>query len=498
MRKHVQYFTKATVLVLIIGIILSLVTKILMPKYFYNNNWPTTSTYLGFYEMKEDTVDVLALGSSHIVSAFSPQELYNQYQIRSYNLGCEQQNLLTSYYWLKEALRYQSPKAVILETYMLFPYELGEGNVLNTSEACMRKAFDYMRWSEVKREAVQSICELDTEQSLLSYYLPNIRFHSRWTELNEEDFSFMEMSKHYELKGFSALSGHAVKLKKYEPFELAESQEQAEMLPIMKEYLDKIKELCDENNIDLILVKTPTDATDIKKYNVCQEYAAENNISYFDFNEASLYREIGYDIVNDNREDQHANITGATKITGYLGRILATQYKISPKTDEQWENTKEYYNLQVKDCNLPYVEDIYEYMELLKDDRYTVFMAVRDDASGAMNEQLVNCLYTLGLSTNLMDNFRCSYYAVVENGNVKENVGREEVQTEGLLRNGKSTYLVSSAGMDAGDRCSIVIDNKEYAKNRRGLNLVVYNNESKKVIDSVCFDTCDDGLQAYR
>lgn len=65
--------------------------------------------------MQKDTVDVLFLGSSHGVTSFLPQELYNQYGITGYNLGCEQQGMVTSYYWLKEALRYQSPKAVVLD-----------------------------------------------------------------------------------------------------------------------------------------------------------------------------------------------------------------------------------------------------------------------------------------------------------------------------------------------------------------------------------------------
>ena len=106
--------------------------QVLTPKYFYNNTWPTTSTYLGFYKMERNTVDVLFFGSSHAVSSFSPQILYDRYGITSYNLGCEQQNLITYYYLLKEALRFQKPKAIVLDCYILFPYNKTE--VLNTSE----------------------------------------------------------------------------------------------------------------------------------------------------------------------------------------------------------------------------------------------------------------------------------------------------------------------------------------------------------------------------
>ena len=62
------------------------------------------------------------------------------YGITSYNLGCERQNLITSYYWLKEALRCQSPKAVVLDSYFLFQYE--EKDSQNLSEPYVRKALD--------------------------------------------------------------------------------------------------------------------------------------------------------------------------------------------------------------------------------------------------------------------------------------------------------------------------------------------------------------------
>lgn len=131
----------------------------------------------GFLRNEKNTADVLFWGSSHAASFFIPQELYNSFGITSYNLGCDQQNLLTSYFWLKEALNYQKPKAVILDCYMLFTYNAEEA--LNTAESCTRKAFDYMKWSQVKKEAVKTICQLDENQTLSSYYFPNIRYHSR-------------------------------------------------------------------------------------------------------------------------------------------------------------------------------------------------------------------------------------------------------------------------------------------------------------------------------
>ena len=89
---------------------------------------------------------------------------------------------------------------------MLYLFEYRPEEPLNSAESCTRKAFDYMHWSSVKKDAVKTICKLDENQSELSYYLPNIRYHTRWKELSENDFTYAKKSQHYELKGYAPFS----------------------------------------------------------------------------------------------------------------------------------------------------------------------------------------------------------------------------------------------------------------------------------------------------
>lgn len=342
MKKHQGFICKCIVFICILSVCVKYIYQLIVPKFFMDSTWPTTSTYLGFYQMEEDTADVLFFGSSHAASFFIPQELYNNYGITSYNLGCEQQNLVTSYFWLKEALKYQHPKAVVLECYILFTYTAEEA--LNTAESCTRKAFDYMKWFPVKMEAVKTICRLDTQQSLSSYYFPNIRYHTRWTGLMENDFKFREMEKHYELKGYAPLLTSCGR-EDFQPFEVTAdvTENNVEMVSLMKEYLEKITKLCRQENIPLILVKNPSTAGSIEKYYTIQKYADENGLLYIDFNEKNLYEKINYNFKTDNADDGHGNIWGGIKITNYIGRILKEQFGIEERTDLQWEETRKYY-----------------------------------------------------------------------------------------------------------------------------------------------------------
>ena len=241
MLRHVKYLGKLATFLTLIAVCVSLVNRVLIPKYYYNSDWSTTSAYLDFYNMEKDTVDVIFLGSSHCVAAFSPIELYEKYGIKSYNLGCEQQNILLSYYWLQEAMRFQKPQVVFLDTFMLFPYD--RNAALNTSEATTRKAMDFMKWSGVKLRAVGDICRVDESQKLSGYIFPNERFHTRWKYLSEDDFTVAEVREHETLMGFYPLF-FTCNDDSFQPFEENADTEYAEMVPVMREYLDKLVDLC--------------------------------------------------------------------------------------------------------------------------------------------------------------------------------------------------------------------------------------------------------------
>ncbi len=462
------------------------VYRVLVPKFFYDTTWPTTSTYLGFYEMEKNTVDVLFFGSSHAVSFFLPQELYDGYGIRSYNLGCEQQNLVTSYFWLKEALRYQKPGVVVLDCYMLFPYNPQEP--LNTAESCTRKALDFMRWSAVKREAVRDICRLDENQSLLSYYLPNIRYHTRWTGLSENDFTFSRMAGRYELMGYAPLGWHGGR-EDFQPFAAAASAGMADMVPLMREYLEHITALCRQEGIRLVLAKTPSTAGNAAKYNTVKAYADEHGLDYWDFNEKRLYRSTGLRFQTDNADDGHGSLWGAQKVSRQTGKMLSQQYGTGGHTDRQWEDTKGYYQAVCKDCELAHETEIDDYLEALQDERYSIFISAKEECTAYLKDSSLEKLRALGLRAELEGAYGCSYLAAVCGGKTVEKSGYEELEAEGTVRDGLAAYRMKSAGAGCGSCSSIVIDGAERSKNSRGLNIAVYNHETKKLVDAVCFDT---------
>lgn len=321
--KNKTFFIKSAAFILVLLICILRINAILLPKFTSADGWPTTSTFLKFYDLEKNSVDVLFLGSSHMVAAMNPVQLYDDYGISGYNLGSEQQNLFVSYYWLKEALKYQNPKVVVLDCYFL---ERVSFQPFNSEESFIRKAFDYMRWSEVKCEAVHELCKVDQEQSELSYYLTNIRFHSRWMSLSEGDFASRTEVMNYDgLKGYKVLTD-CYGEEDYEPIVEGQDNSMGETVDMMHVYLDKIVDLCRQNNIELILIKTPYKYEDAGMHNAISAYAKENDVPFYDFNEKGLYEVVGYDFAEDNCEASHVNAKGAAKLTDFIGKLLQTKW----------------------------------------------------------------------------------------------------------------------------------------------------------------------------
>ncbi len=494
MRDRVKRFLLNLLFVIILVSSLAEINQILSPKYIYaNSSWPTTSSYKQFYKMKKNSIDVLFLGSSVCVNAFSPQEIYNTYGIRSYNLGSEQQSLVLSYYWLKEALRFQKPKVAVIDTKFCYLYKESYG-LTNMSEGLVRKCLDPMRWSMVKVEAVNDICRLDKTQSRKSYYFTNIRFHTRWKSLTDYDFK-LSYAAEAPLKGFGPLSDMGPS--EYETFVPSDSSARSDMMPTMQEYLEKIAQLCSENQVKLVMVNLPENADDDGIHNTLTQFAAEHGADFYDLCEKSNYEAIGAVLPKESTL-RHANIWGSVKLSDYIGGLLAETYEVPSVTDEQWEETKDYYEYVKDRCDLQFETDFSEYLKMIDNENFTVFISVKDEGVKALTKDVRAGLRELGIETQFKGKYRNSFYAVISHGEViSEAAGEEKLNYEGVAGDQALSFSVVSAGHDCGNVSSIVLNGTEYSQNKRGMNLVVYDEQTRKVVDSVCFDTHDD-LKATR
>ena len=481
--------------------------RILVPKNYTGEWLSPVPSYCGFYELKKDTVDVLFLGSSHTYASFCPQVLYDEYGITSYNMGMGNQNLILSYYWLKEALRTQSPSAVVVESVFAFSRC---NNPSNSLESATQKSLNYMHWTRNRVDAIKAFCETEPELYSWESFIPNLRYHDRWKELHEEDFTFGEIASRNQLMGYSGAFRYYCQINDYEPYSITDETKEMdaeEMVPAMEEYLDKIVELCRERKIRLILALTPSTSTTLSMHIGLQKYADQQGVEVLDYNTEDMIREMEYEFGVHNSDDEHPSIWGAQKITLKLGEYLTKQddpasSSLQPHQDAQWENSRSYYENAIRDAELMHKDSIYEYLSALGDDRYSVFICVKGEASSSADEQIAGLLQDLGLKEDLKELGGDSYFAVIDAGKVlSEARGTEEIYSTGSIRNGRTIYEIDSKGSNADSQTygysSIIVNGKELSVNKQGINIAVLKNESTAVIDKVCYHTGGD-LKAER
>jgi hypothetical protein len=142
-------------------------------------------------------------------------------------------------------------------------------------------------------------------------------------------------------------------------------------------------------------------------------------------------------------------------------------------------------------------DEIRAYLDELADNpQYTIFVAVRDDASHSLNEEICMRLEALGLKEDLRGHYRWSYYGVITPDQVVEELSESELSRSGTLSDGASYSVISQGGLSGAGggagrylTCSVKIDGVEYAVQRIGLNFVVYDTENSCVVDSCEFNT---------
>lgn len=197
---------------------------------------------------------------------------------------------------------------------------------------------------------------------------------------------------------------------------------------------------------------------------------------------------------NSTEVSAHANPDGARKMTNFIGEVILETCDVEPHEDWQYEATRDFNEHLYNNFLLRTETDMEKYLALLQEelDSYTVFMAVKGDAVQGMNDTVRAELAGLGLQLQASwDDARGkSYYAMIEGGQVMaEQMSDQKLSYKSAFRDGEVVYSITSAGDNCGNDCSIQINFTEQAKRQRGLNIVVYDNEMKCVVDMVCFDT---------
>ena len=140
--------------------------------------------------------------------------------------------------------------------------------------------------------------------------------------------------------------------------------------------------------------------------------------------------------------------------------------------------------------NIGKESDLLTYLKMLNNDNFIIFISIKDEGVRYLDDKSLQFLKELGLKTEFSDKYHYAYYAIIENGTViTEECEKAQIDTSGSIPSENIQYAVTSAGYNDGNVSSIILNETEYSRNERGLNIVVYDSVRDKVLDSVAFDT---------
>lgn len=475
--------------------------------------WNNYDTLYGFYEEKENTIETIFLGSSVVITGIDPMRIYEDYGVCTYNLGTEQQPVFASYYWLEEAYRLhgESLKTVVFEVSMLRR---------DAEDAFYRKALDAMQFSSVKYRAVHAYSE--NLNKTISCLVPLFSYHTRWAELEKGDFTKRKDAPDTCTRGYWAVTEKYIEENEDEMvFPTYYLNNEAETIGLADEsekYFRKIVSFCQDNSIELVLIKTPAiNVWSSELHNAVELLAEEAGVPFYDFNFLPLIDRVEYNHALDSVDGIHLNYYGAQKLSDWLGLFLWEQCAV---TDVRGVAGYEFMETRLNEYKTKVTEwikikgslDPAEYLSLaMNNPNYAVFVAVKDDAASFLSEQQRNDFGNLGLKQLSELSFRSSYIAVIEGGKIvheeaekvdlSKNDGGQCLAYKGELSD-DVIYCVESGGLLHGDIAICKIDGVEYGHNSRGINIVIYDKKSKEVVDVSVFDTCESsyrepGLDAY-
>ena len=469
------------------------INKVLEPNFVYENSWwPSTSSFHEFYQMPRNSLDVIFLGSSTMASAMCPQVVYDETGIRSYNLASDQQSILISSYWLEEALRFQHPRAFVVDVKYMFE---GTGNPVNTSEPFVRKALDTMKLSPVKIRAVSEICRLEN-QSRISYYLTNIRFHDRWKVLERGDLN-LPASLHCELMGFvlqQPVPG-SLRLAGWAPPGEEEilSAEAAVPRDNMMTGLERMARDCRDSGVPLVLLNLPGNYLTAGQTRLMRDFAAENGLRFVNMEDEEVLS--SFHLKGDEAFFSHADGECAARQSAWVAHLLHEELGIEGCREERYEQRRAYYAHAMQAFRLKKAASLREYLEIAGGDpSFSVLFSLRFGMP-RLREEDQQALFGFGLATDLRELPEGATYVAAKVGDqVREKAWTEPLEMEGRLQDPYRIYRLTSSNATFEGTSKVEVEGMETCLNLRGLNIVVFDELQGKATDAVCLATEGDGL----
>lgn len=317
-------------IILVVAIIMAVALHmgyIFMPaRYNYGATW---NMYL---EEPEESIDIMFVGSSMAYCDIIPAVVYEQTGYTSYLVTAPYMMPSTTYYYLKEALKTQTPQLIMLESTSFF-FSLNEADYYKVN-------IGYMPYTANRLGATFAA----PKEEWLGLLFPLYNYHEKWEGYEPSAYFTPRPDKKTDITaGYTYLEKTEPQEKRWEREFMYTEAEYEENIS----YLKKIVELCREKDIPLELFIVP--ACEYVSPALTAELRKEaEGVRLTNFTDD--FEAIGLNKDTHFYDKRHLNFEGALLYTEYLSSYIMQNYQFKGKahSTELWAERTEYINAKRK------------------------------------------------------------------------------------------------------------------------------------------------------
>lgn len=271
-----------------------------------------------------DTIDIIFLGNSHANNAFLPMELWESYGYTAYNFSMMAQTLPLVYYSAEDAIKMQHPKVLVVDLFA--------ATSLDNNFPKVHRTVDNLTF----KTRVKAIAEFIPKEKQMEYIFPLYLYHDRWNKLEIKDFLpfFLRFAPSRNARKGVCLVTDWKECKI--PEKALNTVEMSELSEKELYWHERLKNLCEENNVQLLYAVVPYErpvastqevmVENMKLYNAIKRWCESNNVGYYNMFEKIAY--MGLEFSTDFQDESHVNIRGAQKVTDCIAEYININYDI--------------------------------------------------------------------------------------------------------------------------------------------------------------------------
>lgn len=314
--------------------------------YMVRTNGDVKDRFSGFYAEKNDTLDIVMIGSSPVFPYYAAPKLWGETGIAMYPLSSNMQRPVAMRYLVEETEKTQSPKLYIFEMRMFTIEDAG----LSENMAYTRGVTDNLKYSPLRFRTIQAMVPENDGEGRISFYLDIMKYHTNWKMLAlPSEWANIAYCKSHPLKGYTFKDevgpqpmpdcGGADGRKNIPP-------EQEGYLRELLSYLKK-----EQKNALFIVSPYGESLEEQQMFNYMEEIISSYNYPFLNMN--NYYEEIGIIFEEDFADyGSHTNAVGAEKCTDFLRDYLLEHYQFADKRGnavyESWEESYAFWQSEME------------------------------------------------------------------------------------------------------------------------------------------------------